>query len=66
MKKICQRQGCDNVITDVRLRHHRKLDQSELRKVRKDRIYCSVYCNQRSWDLKNRTPKKFQMEEINV
>ena len=46
--KVCQRQGCDNVITDAR---------------RKDRMYCSVYCNQRSWDLKNRTPKKFQMEE---
>ena len=49
--KVCQRQGCDNFITDAR---------------RKDRMYCSVYCNQRSWDLKNRTPKKFKMEKINV
>ena len=41
---VCKRHGCDTVITDAR---------------RPNRMYCSVYCNQRTWDLKNRTPKNY-------
>ena len=48
IQRVCIREGCNNVITDAK-RPTRKL-------------YCQEYCIKRTWDLKNRTPKKFQTQ----
>ena len=40
----CVRDGCGNIIINAK---------------RHNRMYCSEYCNKRTWDLKNRTPKKY-------
>ena len=45
--RMCRRKGCNTVITDAK---------------RPNRMYCSVYCNQRTWDLKNRTPKRYKIK----
>ena len=46
IKKTCARDGC-NEAWDI------KTKRDQLKK------YCCEYCNKRTWDLKNRTPKKF-------
>ena len=46
IKKTCARDGC-NEAWGI------KTKRDQLKK------YCCEYCNKRTWDLKNRTPKKF-------
>jgi len=47
--RICQAYNCQNLITDAK---------------RPNRMYCSDYCNKRTYDLRKRTPKKY-MEIVN-
>ncbi len=47
--RICQAYNCQNLIIDAK---------------RPNRMYCSDYCNKRTYDLRKRTPKKY-MEIVN-